>query len=278
MQDTVVAALKRLIQADQATESPVVSALSLNFWDRVKQWVPHIHARQRPFTIAIGGGSGSGKSAVRDAMIQALNGHVPVSSFTQDNYYRDFSADFPDVTVEAFYDWVDFDDPAHIRFEQLADDLATLRRMPLGHAYPLPKLIYGTPTTKPTIVDGGHLLEVAPFIVTEGIHALTRESLCRQYDMAIYVDVHEDTRRQRWLDRNQKENRGTTDNMWQTTVRCMEQCIYPSRGVADWVLNNEVPFERVQALMSAIIEIVSAPGSFTADDAERVRSLNTSVA
>lgn len=248
--------LRQILANDSKSEVSVVKAVSLGFWEQVKQWVYHIALTPEPFTIALSGASGSGKSLVREIVVDALRQVADVSAFTQDNYYRDFEADFPQMLLESFYDEINFDDPAHIQFGQLITDLQHLKTLRYGQVLHIPKLIYGTPDAKPTSVPQGLAVPVTPFIVTEGIHAFHSPELRSLYDFKIYVDVDEETRRSRWLTRNQLENRGTTDNMWQTTVECLQTYILPNRSHADLVLNNVAPAGQVQDFIHQVIQLL----------------------
>lgn len=248
--------LRHILATDSQTEVPVVKTVSLGFWEHLKQWISHVAFAPEPFTIALAGGSGSGKSMVREVLVDALSQVAEVSAFTQDNYYRDFEADFPHLPLETFYHRIDFDDPAHIQFNQLIADLNCLKTLRYGQVLHIPKLVYGTPDAKPTSTPKGLAVPILPFIVTEGIHAFYSQELRSLYDFKIYVDVDEETRRSRWLARNQLENRGTTDNMWQTTVECLQQHIIPNRAYADLVLNNVAPLEQVTRFIHQVVELL----------------------
>lgn len=248
--------LRHILAMDSQKEKPVVKAVSLGFWEHLKKWVHHIALTPEPFTIALAGGSGSGKSMIREVLVDALAEVTDVSAFTQDNYYRDFAADFPHLPLDVFYHQIDFDDPAHIQFNQLVEDLRHLKTLNTGQMLHIPKLIYGTPEALPTSVPKGLSVPVTPFIVTEGIHAFYSGELRALYDFKIFVDVDEDTRRARWLARNQRENRGTTDNMWQTTVECLQSHILPNRSHADLVLNNVAPMDQVVHFVQSVIYLL----------------------
>ena len=259
LQQAVFNHLQDLFLRDSLQEAPVVQSLSLFFWDNLNEWVRKIALSSEPFTIALCGPSGCGKSYIRETLVSQLETVSAVSSFTQDNYYRDFEADFPHLPLALFYDQINFDDPAHIRFLHLARDLQRFQSSPVGSMLKLPKLRFGTPAQKPTIIEGALDLPVTPFMVTEGIHAFYDPAILPHYDFKIYVDVDETTRRKRWLERNIQENRGTTDNMWNTTVECLEQFILPTRPVADLVLNNNVPREQMIRFIKDMVQIIASP-------------------
>lgn len=259
LQQAVSEQLKDLFRRDSEQDCPVVQSVSLFFWQNLNRWVRQIAFVPEPFVIALTGPSGSGKSFIREALVDQLALVSQVSSFTQDNYYRDFEADFPHLSPAHFYDEIDLDDPAHIRFRHLGRDLQRLKSQPYGSILKIPKLRFGTPTTKPAIIEEGIDLQVTPFVVTEGIHAFYDPSILPHYNFKIYVDIDENARRQRWLERNRLENRGTTDNMWNTTVECLQQYILPTRPVADLVINNVAPQPQVVRFLEEVTTVLAEP-------------------
>ncbi len=245
-----------IFEEDSQKETAVVQSVSLFFWDNLSQWAGQITSHAKPFTVALSGPSGSGKSFIRETLVGQLAKISAVSSFTQDNYYRDFEADFPHLPLALFYDQIDFDDPDHIRFRHLGRDLQRFQALPMGSGIQIPQLRFGTPSQKPAIIEEALHLPVTPFMVTEGIHAFYEPAILPLYDFKIYVDIDEKTRRQRWLARNLQENRGVTDNMWNTTVHCLERHILPTRAVADLVINNNAPASQVTHFINRFVSAI----------------------
>lgn len=259
LQHSVTQRVEALLEQDSQHSTPVVQGVSLFFRERLQAWAYKIACIPQPFTIALTGASGSGKSHIREVLVSELAKVSQVSSFTQDNYYRDFELDFPHLPLSLFYDQIDFDDPDHIRFRHLGRDLKRFHQQPLGSSIRIPKLRFGTPAQKPAIIEEAIALPVTPFMVTEGIHAFYEPAILPLYDFKIYVDVDEKTRRQRWLARNIQENRGITDNMWQTTVQCLERHILPTREVADLVINNNAPSQKISEFLARIVQAMAEP-------------------
>jgi uridine kinase len=259
LQMAVSERLREILMEDSRQDVPVVQSLSLFFWEHLSRWVRQIALVPEPFIIALAGPSGSGKSFIRESLVEQLSMLSDVTSFTQDNYYRDFEADFPHLPLDRFYDEIDFDDPTHIRFRQLARDLSQFKSQALGSTLRIPRLRFGTPLRKPTVVEKDLELRVTPFVVTEGIHAFHAPAVLPLYDFRIYVDVDEETRRRRWLERNCLENRGVTDNMWNTTVECLNRHLLPTRAVADLLINNTVPQQQVAAFLRQVVEVLASP-------------------
>ncbi len=250
MKDPLFSEIQDILYQDSLRKEPIIQSLSLFFWQALSQWLRLLsEPSSQSFIIALAGASGSGKSYIREILESSLLSVSEIASFTQDNYYRDFEADFPHLSLEHFYDHIDFDDPAHIRFDTLAVDLQRVKNAQYGDKIKLPKLRYGTPKAKPTIIQEGQEIEVTSFIVTEGIFAFYNPTITPLYDFKIFVDIDENYRRERWIARNIQDNRGTTDNMWKTTVSCLQNHILPSREVADLVINNNVPQSDIETFI-----------------------------
>ena len=78
--------------------------------------------RIRPFTVALAGGSGSGKTSLTQAMVAAL-GPDRCSVLDHDSYYRDLSQLSLAARAET-----NFDHPESLESELLAEHMAALRR------------------------------------------------------------------------------------------------------------------------------------------------------
>jgi len=209
-----------------------------------------------PVCIGLTGGSGSGKSQVAQMLQRTLSPWLPVAILSQDNYYRNFEADFAHIPLKSFYHQVDLDHPNHICFDQLAADLQAIQSHPVQTTFALQKLIYGTPHRKPYIASGQNQFVSAPIVITEGIFALYDDAVCQRYDLTVYVDADETVRRERWLSRNRQDNRGTTDHMWDTSVACLQQHILPRQTIADIVLNNTLSVDDMEAFLALIGQYV----------------------
>ena len=251
--DILEAQLKKLLKNSR---NGVIKYHCATFWQKFPEWVQLVESGQRPFIIAISGASGSGKSFLRKQLMLDLVGNIITQAFTQDNYYIDFESAFPNADLDSFYDEINLDDPQYIRFSDLAKDLSLLKSSPIGNIVHIPKFRFGTPERLPGITEETIEITVPPILITEGIHAFYDEDVTCHYDLKIFVDVDEDTRKERWIKRNLKENRGTTDNMWQTTVECLETHIFPGRAKADIVLDNSQGKQQLQILLNELLYLL----------------------
>lgn len=242
-------------QLQALLSDPLILSRNL-FAEALPQRITHRYLEKRPIIIALNGPSGSGKSYIREQLVHHLKDLMSVSTFTQDSYYRDFELDFPQIPLDRFYHQIDLDDPAHIRFSHLVHDLTKIRKQSVGTTVTIPQFRFGTPTQKPGILENGQILSITPVIVTEGIHAFGDPRLMDLYDLKLYIHIDEKNRRQRWLTRNARENRGATDNMWQTTINCLDKHIQPTQVQADLVINNNGSTEELTAFLDQIIAMI----------------------
>jgi uridine kinase len=180
------------------------------------------------YLIAIGGGSGSGKTFLAEALKNNL--HLECSVLSYDNYYKDESS----LTMEQ-RSLVNYDDPASLDEELFLKHLAMLHD---GQAIEVPQYDFKTHTrTKQTV----HF-EPTPFIIVEGILVLNIPNPKAHYDFTIYVDAEADMRLARRLLRDEKE-RGRVSNdivrQYLATVRPMhKKYIEPVKKNVDFVFTN----------------------------------------
>ncbi|MGH8928158.1 MAG: uridine kinase [Acidimicrobiia bacterium] len=182
-------------------------------------------ARARPLVIGIGGGSGSGKTTIANAVVEALPGVVLIQ---HDSYYRHQ----PDLSLEE-RSRVNYDHPNSLETELLIEHLRLLAK--------------GTAIDRPTYDFTVHLrspaterLEPAAVIIVEGILVLADQDLREQLDLKIYVDTDPDIRVARRLRRDMEE-RGRTPtsvlSQYFATVRPMHlEFVEPSKRYADLII------------------------------------------
>ncbi|MEB3286325.1 MAG: hypothetical protein VKJ04_02360 [Vampirovibrionales bacterium] len=243
----------------------VIQSVASHFLENLAEGALITHCEQTPYIIGIGGASGSGKSFLRDTLVQCLSSYCSVADISQDHYYVDFEGLYPHIPLDRFYHEINLDDPAYIRFDKMAEDLSHLKQKPYGETFHIPEFRFGTPHQKPSVVsDKRTPVQVARVIISEGIHAFYHPDVLTHYDLKVFVEVEESTRKSRWVSRNLRENRGTTDNMWQTTVDCLNQHILPTRQNADIILHNAASQSQITDAVNRIVHLIfgtDAPAS-----------------
>ena len=199
--------------------------------------------------IGIAGGSGSGKSTVLHAIVDAF-GPEYIAVLDHDAYYRPLDH-LPLETRRA----INFDHP-----DALETDL--MRRH-------LDQLIAGTPIEKPLYSFTTHTREPAttrieprPVIIVEGILVLAEPLLVERMDVKLFVDAAPDIRLMRRIQRDMQERGRSTESIlsqYERTVRPMHlEFVEPSKRKADVIIphggHNRVAIDMVLACIGALLK------------------------
>lgn len=195
----------------------------------------------RPLIIGVVGGSGSGKTTVARAIQQAMD--VSAAFLDQDGYYKDLAH----LTLEE-RKRINFDHP-----DSIDTDLLVLQ---------LEQLARGEPIDKPTYDFAAHTratarvrVEPNPIVLVDGILLFADRRLRDLFDIKVYVDVADDVRFIRRLERDVVERGRTMSDVirqYLTTVRPMHlEFVEPSKRYADVILpeggQNRVAVEMIIA-------------------------------
>lgn len=200
-------------------------------------------AKSSPLVIGIGGGSGSGKTTIAEALADAIDG---VTFLRHDDYYRHL----PDLTLQERA-MLNYDHPDALETDLLVKHLDMLRD--------------GQPIEKPTYDFTNHLrssvtiaIAPSPVVVIEGILVLAEPGLRDHMDLKVFVDTDADLRLARRLERDITERGRTADSVlrqYLATVRPMHlQFVEPSKRHADIIIPGGM---RVGAV-ATIIELMRA--------------------
>lgn len=181
-----------------------------------------------PLILGIAGGSGSGKSTIARAILDALPQGRGVL-LEQDHYYRarkDLPADWIPGSIN-------YDHPDSLELELLAAHLDALRA---GEAIDRPSYDLTIEDRLPESVR----IAPAPVIVVEGILVLADERLRSRFEVKLFVDTDPDIRLMRRI-RRDLEHRGRTfasvRKQYYESVRPMHVAfVEPSKRFADIVI------------------------------------------
>ena len=173
----------------------------------------------RPLSIGIAGGSGSGKTTIANSVVDTLDGRVAL--LQHDAYYRHQ----PELSYEERTK-VNYDHPSSLETEFLVSHLETLRS---GAAIDRPVYDFSNHLRSEEVVR----IEPAPVVVVEGILVLSEPALRSELDLKIFVDTDSDIRLARRLERDISERGRSVDSVidqFFTTVRPMHiDYVEPSR-------------------------------------------------
>jgi uridine kinase len=195
----------------------------------------------RPLIIGVVGGSGSGKTTVARAIQEAMD--VSAAFLDQDGYYKDLAH----LTLEERKK-INFDHPDSIDADLLVAHLEQLSR---GEAIEKPTYDFAAHTRAP----GRVRVEPNPIVLVDGILLFADHRLRALFDIKVYVDVADDVRFIRRLERDVVERGRTMPDVirqYMATVRPMHlEFVEPSKRYADVILpeggQNRVAIEMIIA-------------------------------
>ncbi|NDJ61513.1 MAG: uridine kinase [Chloroflexi bacterium] len=212
--------------------------------------------RPRPVTIAVAGGTGSGKTTTSNAILERVGSHN-IAYLPHDSYYKDLS----EVPV-ADRDIINFDHPDAL-------DTALMRRhiiqLQAGQAVEIPVYDF----TKHTRTHHVQYVAPQPIILVEGILVLAEQSLRPLFDVKIFVDTDADLRFIRRLKRDTAERGRTVESVihqYMKSVRPMHlEFVEPSKRYADVIIPeggfNMVAIDMVSDRIRSLLRTQTAPQS-----------------
>lgn len=183
---------------------------------------------RKPLVIGICGGSGSGKTAIANALFKYYKGTSLI--LNQDFYYKDLSSmSFTSRCKQ------NFDHPDSIDFDLLFLQLSKLLS---GNKVEIPQYDY----TKHVRRKKTLCVETSRIIILDGTLIFSRLELVELIDMKIFIDSP-DEKRLKFRQRRDVLERGRTidsiNEQYSKTVRPMyDKFVYPSKKYANIIIND----------------------------------------
>jgi uridine kinase len=198
--------------------------------------------------IGIAGGSGSGKTTVTNAIIEAV-GAENVTLLQEDAYYRDFGDLSPEQRRA-----INWDHPDAIEEELL---IAHVRALRAGQPVAAPRYDFRIYRRLPEAIP----LAPRPVVIVEGILVLAEPALRQLMDIKVFVDADADVRFIRRLTRDLLARGRSLDSVveqYLATVRPMHlEFVEPSKRYADVIIpeggHNRVAIEMVVARVQSVL-------------------------
>jgi len=180
-------------------------------------------------TVAVAGGSGSGKTTVAHAIVEAL-GADRVSVIQHDAYYHDRSHLPPEERGGA-----NFDHPDALETPLLVQHLRALRA---GKSVDVPEYDFAFHTRSGRV----HRVDPRPVVIVDGILVLAEKTLRECFDLKVFVDTDADLRLLRRIQRDLTERHRSLESVMQQyleTVRPMHlEFVEPSKRCADVIIRE----------------------------------------
>ncbi|MBO0478609.1 uridine kinase [Vagococcus fluvialis] len=204
---------------------------------------------ERPIVIGVTGGSGSGKTSVSRAILNALPNHS-ILLFEQDSYYKDQSHLSFEERLNTNYDHpLAFDTDLLIEHLKELMNYQTIKK---------PVYDYEAHTRSKEIV----IQEPKEVIIVEGILILEDERLRDLMDIKVYVDTEDDIRIIRRIKRDIEDRGRSLDSVidqYLSVVKPMHsQFIEPTKKYADIIVpeggKNQVAIDLLTTKVRSILE------------------------
>ncbi len=215
-----------------------------NFLDRL------INQPKRKILISITGESASGKSTICANIKKYIEqNNLPISIINTDNYFNDISDLIKQHgTFDALRDaGYDVDSPQNFQLDLLRSDIEDLAS---GKDVMIPEyLVNGTGVSVPRAIK----IESRKIIIVEGM-AATYKEVHDMFDIKIYIDLDNKTRKKRFLDRAKIRNQDHNNALkhWDYVCEAGRKYIMPAKDNCDIIANGECDLEYFTQLLEYI--------------------------
>jgi uridine kinase len=205
----------------------------------------------QPFVIGIAGGTGSGKTTVTEAVVEAV-GSSHVALLPMDNYYK-ANTHLPLKERQK----LNYDHPEVFDMDLYLEDV---RRLLSWQSVQMPQYSFKEYTRRAETV----LVKPAPVMVLEGIMVLVDARLREVMDLKVFVDADSDVRFIRRLERDLAERGRSVQSVvkqYLEQVRPMHlSFVEPSKRYADVIIPRGGRNEQALAMLTARVSGLVAEG------------------
>ena len=215
-----------------------------NFTDRL------INQPKRKILISITGESACGKSTICSEISRCIEKeNLPITILNTDNYFNDISdlikthGNF-DALRDSGYD---VDSPHNFQLDLLRDDI---EKLACGFDIMAPKyLVNGTGISVPNALE----VKSRKIIIVEGM-AATYKEVHDLFDIKIYIDIDNKTRRKRFLERAKSRNQDHQNALkhWDYVCNAGRKYIIPAKDNCDIIANGACSLEYFTKLLEYI--------------------------
>lgn len=218
-----------------------------------------------PFLVGVSGGSASGKSTINNQWLdlfksvsqkikgwtQELNGNI-VDEINLDHYYHDSFDKRKKIGETRFFSETNLDEPDALKMEQVQQDLTRLKN---GKAVRIPVFSFLDSSSS----LGEQLKVPSPFVITEGLFALSKAPIQKLYDMTVFIDASKKVRTDRWWKRAPEraiKNDKAGNALFNRVMDMHDQHIEPAKSQADIVINGTADLKQVRLGLKKLTELM----------------------
>ena len=202
--------------------------------------MPLLHTMNKPFTIGITGGSGSGKTFFLQGLAAAFKPEE-ICLISQDNYYKPREQQPVDEKGVR-----NFDLPISIDRAAFQADLLKLKS---GQDVVKKEYTFNIPSAEPQML----VFKTAPIIIAEGLFVQYFEEIDKELDLKLFIEAKDHVKLGRRIKRDQRE-RGydVEDVLYRYEHHVMpvyDSLIEPLKNSADFIVPNNSHFNRALEIL-----------------------------
>lgn len=239
---------RQIVNYDRKADPRLFLDIKTDFLERFLDRL--INQPQKRILISITGESASGKSTICSRIEKTSNElNLPISILNTDNYFNDISdliqeyGDF-DALRDSGYD---VDSPNNFQLDLLKSDLEKLAN---GKDVRTPKyLVNGTGVSVANCIP----VKSRKIVVVEGM-AATYSQVQNAFDIKIYIDLDNKTRRKRFMDRAKIRNQDHENALkhWDYVCNAGKKYVIPTKQNCDIIANGECDLEYFAQILGYI--------------------------
>ncbi len=196
---------------------------------------------QKPYTIGITGGSGSGKTYFIKNLAQHFSSNE-LCLISQDHYYK-----ARDLQTTDGNGVKNFDLPTAIERERFHEDVMKLKA---GETLRITEYTFNNPNAKPTIVE----FKPAPILIIEGLFVQYFEEISSELDLKIFIEAKDYIKLSRRIIRdNDERGYDINDVLYRYQHHVMpiyETLIKPLKHHADLIIPNNQNFAKALDILA----------------------------
>lgn len=200
---------------------------------------------QKPFTIGITGGSGSGKTYFLKNLSDRFT-TKEICLISQDHYYQ--PRDLQKVDEQGVKN---FDLPEAIQKDRFLEDILKLKR---GEILIKEEYTFNNPNVKPKILE----FKPAPILVIEGLFVQYFSEIEKELDLKIFIEAKNHVKLSRRIRRDNEERGYDLDDVLYRyenhVMPVYESLIKPLKHKADLVIPNNSNFDQALNVLAAFIK------------------------